>query len=162
MFNYRIVSVPTTGTRFTAALLNMLKVDCKRSHVTEKDYGLDVIDVPANERMVIPWRDPGNVYISRCQRRETVEAPLSLLLGQYERMENMLALYPKQCMILPIDKPLAPNYWQEFTKFLNANWTGQAVRYIQAWRKVGAFDYRYTNKEVPAEIQAIRERWGYA
>lgn len=177
--HYTVLSVPHTGTRFTSTLLDVLKVEHKRQHIFKKKYDPAVIDIPENERMVVPWRDPGKVYIGRCQRIRVAEEDRALpqysgypdydgqldnLLGQYKWMENMLALYPNQSMILPVDKPLASNYWQRFVKFLNISHehlNSVAQKHIKAWDKVGAFDYRYPDQVVPAEIEEIRERWGY-
>ncbi len=177
MFKYKVVSVPHTGTRFTLEFLKLLQVSpITREHIIERDYGLSVVDVPENVRMVIPRRDPGRTYISRCQRRAHYQdqphyertndgTPLSKLLAQYERLENLLSKYSNQCMILPIDKPIPSDFWREFSNFLtipHENFCdADVLTYIKEWKKVGAFEYKYPNVEVSPEIEAIREKWGY-
>lgn len=175
---YKVVSVPHTGTRFTMRFLQLLEISPTRNHVNPQDYALDIaLDIPKDLRMVIPRRDPGSTYISRKQRRAHYEnqphyrrtnngTPLTNMLGQIERLERLLKEYGDQCFILPVDTPLHRHFWRNLTQFLEiphgrmAN--ASVLDFIHKWEKIGHFEYKYPNAEVPPEIEAIRERWGYS
>lgn len=174
---YNVVSVPHSGTRFTIRLLEQLELNPKREHCNPRSFGLDItLQIPENMKIVVPRRDPGRTYQSRRQRRGNYEQqphfipdhdqPLENLLAGIARKERLLREHSEQCILLPIDQPLPDGYWEEFADFLEIPRERLELEgfqeYVEKWAKVGAFEYFMPLAEIPPEIEAVRQRWGYS
>ncbi len=182
MLEVKVVSVPHSGTRFTMEFMQALRTDPVREHVNPRSFSEEALanreNFPPTLRMVMPVRDPGKIWVSRNQRRDAYyqnnggDRPiedylkvLEQLLGQFERYDNTLAMYPELCMQFPIDKPIHGGYWTTLASFLGVRHdvmlAGDIMSFVHAWKPVGAFDYQFENKEIPPEIEAQQQRWGY-
>ena len=181
MFEYVVVSAPHSGTRFTLQFLQLLGVKpVRREHVNIRTYSKEALaeaPIEPSTRLIIPQRDPGNVWISNNQRRTHFESqphykpisvvtPLERIVGQYERLRNLMEMYPDQYRLMPIDVEIPSDYWRDLTTFLTIPHErmcdSDVLSWIHKWPKVGAWDYKYSNIAIPPEVEEIRKEWGYS
>ena len=150
-----VASVPHTGTQSAEMLLKVLGVTSIRIHAG----GGELPESPG-WKLLIPQRDPGNVYLSHYNRfgdkAENVE-------GMYRQLKVWCIHHPS--IMYPVDAPVPPEYWGNLMDFLEVDplllASGEFLSFIHAGHKYGSAVHQNDTVELPDWIALLRYEMGY-
>jgi hypothetical protein len=121
-------------------------------------------------KLLIPSRDPGNVYLTHYNRHVGNDYPngdhrYDDVKWMYEELKDWRRRF--RSMTYPVDKSVPDTYWGELAQFLEIPsetiFNGDVMSFLHAGHKYGSAksSYRIHDVELPKWVRHLRYDMGY-